>query len=373
MLLKPENQSIYKRQIALLLFLIVPAAKLLLLPTLISYRAKQDSALTVLIGCAIDFLLLYLVTVAIRIEPQKNLFSILKETFGKLGSQIIMVLLSLYFMMRAFPVIFEQKGILTHSLYQNLPFVATIVPYFIVLIYVATKGPRVLGRNADFFWIVFAIALVVLFFLSVPNGDFTNLLPVLYNGPSPVLEALYSNLIWFGDFTMLFCFMGRFAPEKKQTFKSLYISAIITSAIVVIFFATFTAVFGETSSKQIYALAKMSKYTAFLSNTGRFDWISIFVLLIGIFLNAAVMLYAASECIRQAFELRNNYLSGFICGGILFVLLALFGQQFPIVYDIYTKYLNYFIIIFQIILPLILPLLALRSRRKAKAEKEAAA
>ena len=58
MLLKPENQSIYKRQIALLLFLIVPAAKLLLLPTLISYRAKQDSALTVLIGCAIDFLLL---------------------------------------------------------------------------------------------------------------------------------------------------------------------------------------------------------------------------------------------------------------------------------------------------------------------------
>lgn len=195
MLLKPENQSIYKRQIALLLFLIVPAAKLLLLPTLISYRAKQDSALTVLIGCAIDFLLLYLVTVAIRIEPQKNLFSILKETFGKLGSQIIMVLLSLYFMMRAFPVIFEQKGILTHSLYQNLPFVATIVPYFIVLIYVATKGPRVLGRNADFFWIVFAIALVVLFFLSVPNGDFTNLLPVLYNGPSPVLEALYSNLI----------------------------------------------------------------------------------------------------------------------------------------------------------------------------------
>lgn len=85
------------------------------------------------------------------------------------------------------------------------------------------------------------------------------------------------------------------------------------------------------------------------------------------------MLYAASECIRQAFELRNNYLSGFICGGILFVLLALFGQQFPIVYDIYTKYLNYFIIIFQIILPLILPLLALRSRRKAKAEKEAAA
>lgn len=366
MLLKPENQSIYKRQVALLLFLIVPAAKLLLLPTLISYRAGPDAALTVLVGCAIDFLLLYSVTVAIRIEPRKNIFSILKETFGKTGARIVTVLLSLYFMMRAFPVIFEQKGILTHSLYQNLPFVATIVPYFIVLIYVAAKGPRVLGRNADFFWIVFAVALGVLFFLSVPNADFTNLLPVLYNGPSPIAEALYSNLIWFGDFTMLFCFMGRFAPEKKQTFRSLYLSSIVTSAIVVLFFATFTAVFGETASKQIYALAKMSKYTAFLSNAGRFDWLSIFVLLIGIFLNAAVMLYAASECIRQAFGLRNNYLPCFICGGILFVLLALFGQQFPVVYDLYTRYLNRFIVIFQVILPLILPLLALRSKRKGK-------
>ncbi len=370
MLLKPENQNIYKRQLALLFFLIVPAAKLLLLPTLIVFHAKQDAALAMLIGSAIDFLLLYLVTVAINIAPQKTLFSILQETFGKVPSQIIMLFLSAYFMMRAFPVVFEQKGILTHSLYQNLPFVATIVPYFIVLIYVATKGPRVIGRNADFFWLIFGVALVLLFFLSIPNTDYSNLLPVLYEGASPMFRGIFSNLIWFGDFTMLFCFMGRIHLEKRQTFRPLYLSAIVTSLIVVLFFATFTAVFGETAVKQIYALAKMSKYTAFFSNTGRFDWLSIFILLIGIFMNAAVMIYSASECIRQAFNMRNNYIPGFICGGILFFALAFIGQQFPLVYDFYARYLNYFVLVFQVVLPLILPLLALRARRRGERTKE---
>ena len=53
-----QSQTVYKRQLGLLLPVAVPASKLLLLPSLITHYAERDAAITALIAFLVDFCML---------------------------------------------------------------------------------------------------------------------------------------------------------------------------------------------------------------------------------------------------------------------------------------------------------------------------
>ncbi len=364
--IKPMQQTVYKRQLGFLFFVILPAAKLLLLPSLLAFHAERNAALSMLVGGLADLLVLFLVCLAIRIAPEANLGDLLQTVFGKVGARIFLGLYCLYFLLKAYPVIFEQKSMLNQTLYHQLPFLPTFIPYFIVLIYTACKGARVLGRNADLYWFFVACAFGLLLVLSIESADFSNLLPVLYDGPGPVLKGIWANLTWFGDFAALLAFLGkiRFAPQDKKKIWPILTGGAAAVGTAVLFMVLTVAVFGPTVVKQAFALTRISKYSAFLSNSGRFDWLAIILLMIGIFLNSSVMLYAAAESLRQIYGGKSSLLPTLICGAALFALLVVIGDNFTNAYEIYSRFLTPAAAVLQIALPACTPLLALRYRRK---------
>lgn len=364
--IKPIQQTIYKRQIGLLFFVILPAAKLLLLPSLLAFYAGRNAALSMLLGGLLDLLTLFLICLAIRLAPEASFQDLLRAVFGKVGAKIFLALYCAYFLLKAYPVIFEQKSMLNQTLYHQLPFLPTFIPYFIVLIYTACKGARVLGRNADLYWFFIVCAFALLLILSVESADFSNLLPMLYDGPLPVLKGVWGNLTWFGDFVVLLAFLGkiRYTSGDRKKIWPVLTGGAVAVGTAVLFMTLTVAVFGPTVVKQVFALTRISKYSAFLSNSGRFDWLAIILLMIGIFLNSAVMLYAAAESLRQIYGGKSTLLPTLICGGILFALLVLIGDNFTQAYQLYSQILTPAALVLQILLPACTPLLALRYRRR---------
>ncbi|MBQ2712194.1 MAG: GerAB/ArcD/ProY family transporter [Clostridia bacterium] len=358
-----QSQTVYKRQLGLLLPVAVPASKLLLLPSLITHYAERDAAITALIAFLVDFCMLLLIMTAHRLAPDKSVGELIEAALGKAGRAIVLCLVAVHFLLRTFAVLYEQLDMLNVTLYYKLPIVPTVFPFVAVLIYVVAKAPRILGRSGDLYFVPVLASFLLLLVLAIPHADFLNLLPVFYNGLTPAVKAIGSGLLWFGDFSFLMLFLGKIHPEKKGN-GVLIAGALGSIFIAVLFFALFTAVYGNAAVRHLHAISKISKYASFLSNSGRFDWFAVFVLLIGVFFQMAICLYAFSESLRQAFALKSHTALAVI-GGILLVIASIVtGRRFELFYRLAAQYLWPLFLFTQYLLPLCLPLIALVIRRK---------
>ena len=207
-----RSNSINLRQFVFVCVLVLLAMRVIIEPSILYIASGKDGYISYIFALAINLIGILICCFIITKYPGVSFSDVLKKCFGSVICKVILALLFVFFTFKIIYVDYIMQSFLTVALYEDLNWVLFIIPLYLVVGYIACKGPRVIGRLSEIF---LPIGLVVLFFtimLALKSAELQNLLPVLSNGAKPVLKGIYSGLGQMGQFLFMLIFMENLAP-----------------------------------------------------------------------------------------------------------------------------------------------------------------
>ena len=343
------TKQLKTRQICLFLVALMPITKLFMMPSLLAENAKEDMWLCALLNLTLDTLTLACVLHTCK-KSDKDFFSLLKDNFGNACACIIACIYALYFLLKAFLPLQEQKEFVKLSLYINMPTDLFFLPFFIVCFYLCLKPLRVFGRVSDILWFFTLSGFLILVFLSVSNVDWVALLPVGAQVLNSVTKGSFNTLNWWGDCAYALFFIGNFKHGKKANAKILLTFIACGFAVVLatmIFWGTFTSI----AFRQKFAMTELSKYTTVINNIGRFDYVGILFILFSCVFALSLPVYFACLLLQRVFNLEKKWIIPLIVNLVLIVLMLALNQKMNTVTIFFTKYMPIVFLIMGNLLP----------------------
>ena len=354
------------RQLCFIIITLFSVSKFYVLPAFVSGVSHEAGWMAISVNFIIDFLLLALCVFTVK-NMEKPLYDTSVSIFGKSLTNLTFILYAVYFIAKAFVPLMEQKNTISLTFYDSQPTFLIFMPFFIVSFYIAKKGVNAFARSVELIVWIFALALLIIFSLSIPAGKYQALLP-LVQSPSKVFKGAYFTMLWFGD-PVVILFLGDYLTEKRKLFKkttiSFIVSALITLGLIIVFYSIFQSI----AERQYYAPIKMSKYSITLSNIGRLDYLgSIMFSLVSIY-SITLPLLIACECINKAFNLNSgNFFIPLIISVIEGVLILIFQNEIFKNIAFMQKYFQPFFMVMSYLLPVIFACAVFIKNKRKKVE-----
>lgn len=353
------------RQICFFFVAFLPVTKIFLLPSIYARFAGADMWLSTLLNIILDVLSLTCIITLWKRFDCKGFFEILTESLGKTTAKIIFFFYFLYFLIKSYIPLSEQKSYVEVTLYENTATLMMFLPVFIFGAYLATKKASVLGRSADLLAIITIIGFALLFFLSISNAEFGHLLPIGVNGAGKITKGVYYALPWFGD-AVYFLFLMGDTRHEKGTVKKMLISYAVAGLIVVFFMILFYSTFSSIAVRQSFALTEISKYSIVINNIGRFDYIGIFCILLSGIFALSLPVYFAAMCLRKVFEIKQKLVVAIIISFVVFLVIVFTNEYLSGVQKFIETYLGGFTFLMNNVLPATFLLLRRKNAQSIK-------
>lgn len=110
----------------------------------------------------------------------------------------------------------------------------------------------------------------------------------------------------------------------------------------------------------------MTVFSISATNVGRFDFLSIFLLLFSQIFAIIFPLFAAVKCLERVFELKNAVVPTIAVNGLMLVFTVFFGNKLFTVLDITTNYLSYFLLFVSVAITALLLIIPRRKNEVLK-------
>ncbi|MBR1891157.1 MAG: GerAB/ArcD/ProY family transporter [Clostridia bacterium] len=321
-----EKNLIKVRQICFIYLAFTPVIKLLTMPSYIAEVSFEGLLLSFLIGCAVDALLLIIILNLSSGQRNATLYNDFNKNYGSIPTKIIFLILTVYYIARSVYPIFEHKLYVETTLYEMMPERITFYVFFIFSTFLSLKGLKILGRSADIAVWLTLVGLALALSLSVGSADYSNLLPLIPRDLAPVLKGAFRSGVWGFDSLYMPLMLGHFRAEKAYKTK-ITLSFIGGNLLVALVIATFYGIYGAVASGQNFALADMSVFSVIVTNIGRFDFVSVFLLLFAQIFAIAMPLQFATKSLERVLQTKNSTIPAVIVNGLLLLATAFFGRQ----------------------------------------------
>lgn len=314
-----KNNTINAWQTGILIFVLLFANKILILPSLLYEQAGIFSFTSLFVLFALEFLLIYFCYLLKKKFPTQSFSYLLKTYCGTFWKNLINFLFMAFFLGKTVLLYNVTYIFFVNTVYKDGSNILFLICFLPVIVYLAIVGIRVMCRTLQIFFPII-IAIVV---LCVIVGIFgINEIPLISLKPfGDYLSVFFKHFSAFGDSIILFLFMDKININKKQwkiVFSFASISAILVCAICITFIFSFT----YTSYMHPFALFEIMSYIKEYGGVGRVDIISMIVLIIFTYFQLAIYLLAFLESYRQIFKAKELY--AVITFVILFLLLMNF-------------------------------------------------
>ncbi|QEK13518.1 GerAB/ArcD/ProY family transporter [Crassaminicella thermophila] len=214
--------------------------------------AKKDLWIAIILAI---FMVLPMIMIFARLHyifPGKDLFDIFEICFGKFVGRIMMIVFTWYTFYWTADVLNNYAFFIRTVNLWETPKIIFIIILGILCAWGIKEGIEVLGRWAELFLIIVIIGIWVALSLLIPNMNFHNMQPVLYNGFKPVLKGAYSvftqPFVQTVAFTMAFTYLKR----KKSSYKVYIIGLFIGSILTFMISVTNILVIGIDEATRVY-------------------------------------------------------------------------------------------------------------------------
>ncbi len=318
------------RQFIFLSVFIFVSTKVLTLQPFVFEYAGKDAIWSIFSGTIIDFIILFAVLFIIKKYENLTLVQFLEKFFGKIITKILLCLLFLFILLKTVFLYQETHSLFTQILYEDFSIIPYIVPAFFVTGYLAIKGIDTIARSMEIlgFFVLFGVLVCAGTALGGFETGGQNILPFFENGIGPCFDGLWGQIFYRGNMLILLCFMGRIKFNKKFSLKVIGFNALFASIILAITLL-FYMIYGQSARYVEFALADLPQYDPFVSDLGRFNWLSVVVCTIALFLTSSALLYCMGLLGRWVLGLKRSI----IPVGIVVSLLALLGfvHQFSLI------------------------------------------
>ena len=267
--------KIKQRQLFFFLACIAPVGKLILLPSDLVFRAKNDLIFPALVNLLLQAAVIFLVLLLCKRE--KSLYSLLEESVGRIAATVLVILLSVFLLYAAIQPLNEQKLMVQSVFYDTLPSLVVFSPFFLFAAYLCSKPLFCLGRVWDILGPIAIVSFIGIIVFAIGGADFKALHPVGAAGAKGFLNGTAFTMSWFFDSVLVLSLVGKVEYKKGLAWKGL-LCYLAGAAAVLFFLAVFYAVYADLAVSRLFAFSKISRYFSGISVLGRIDYLFIYAL-----------------------------------------------------------------------------------------------
>lgn len=326
--------------------------------------ARQDAWIVHILAWASSFGLLTIYLTIARLNPNKTLVQILKNTFGKYIGGLISLLYIWYFIHLAAIVTLSFGGFAAITVYTQTPGIFINICSGLVLIYGLRSGLEVIARAVEVTIPMVLVLMVLITLIMIPDFNINNILPMMKQGMTPIMKGLFSNVTFpFGEL-VVFLMIFPFVNKKSQIHKYSYIGLGIIGFITLLTIVRDLMILGPD---MVYRLIFPFTVVAKLFPISIAP-IILFYNLVGLGVKVGILIYAASLGIAQVFNLEE--FKPFIIPLVIFNLALSEWLYNSIIEGLRwsNKYYAFYALPFQVIIPLILLVISFIKYKKTKKE-----
>lgn len=296
-----EDNSIYKNQLAVLVFILTFAFKMSRLPPEMAGVMGSSGTLVVCI-----YLLLELITfLFVYGFMKRGGLDAIDQNPSKIFKSLLVIVMVYYLAKTCLTTggtILFVIELLFDGVSARLICVTLLIPIF----YLAYKGMRTIARFSQICIWLFAFVLAFNYIFLKANPIFSQNLPLINDTIPKMFEKGSSFFLWFGDVTPLL-FIKLKKPHEKGT--AIAVALIAAFVLIIYGFLLLFALYGNAAPYINNFLVKVASYNQFADKLGRLDWSGIIIWLLMAMIYLAVYFWVIGEIGSRVFKKRNLVLS----------------------------------------------------------------
>lgn len=295
-------KDITKKQALYLLLICLIGTKFQRLPSFLSDVAGKGFWVVVFIYLLIDGIFLLLTLKIINLGNGATLFTVIEKTTGKVIAKIIFAILGIYFFMLSILPYESVHEVFADIIFDSLPWKFFALFLMIAMGAIAVSGLRNIGRLCQLLFYVIITGIVGLFLLGFFTSDLSHVLPLSDIIPKSIFEGVYKSSLWFGNFTILYVFMGHIKDEENKKWGGIKLSFFISFIFVTLSYVVFYGIYEHITPLKRNWLTKVSQFALLSLDIGRLDWFLILFAELATIITAGIFIYCSAKCFREVFN-----------------------------------------------------------------------
>jgi spore germination protein KB len=278
----------------------------LILLTVVISQARQDGWISSIIGTILGLIGIIALVKLLQSFPGLTLIEILFQHFSWVGKVIGILYLVYFFIMTILATRLFAEAY--KKIMVDTPLWAFVIIILLLTTFIVYSGLETLGRlNQVMLPVLVIIAIAVVFLTMGKEKDYSNLLPILGNGFTPVAQGSLSVMGWFGEFVIM-SMIFPYVQQPKKLVKTGVVAAIIT---LVFFLGPITgpiAMFGPVeAAKMTLPTFSEVRYIVAGEVINRFDAIAILFWTVGLMIRISIFFYGICLGTAQALKLTSYH------------------------------------------------------------------
>jgi spore germination protein KB len=336
----------------------------------INTSTKQDSWISFLISMVMIMPVIFVYGRIAKLYPDKDIFEISIDLFGKAFGKLIIILISVYALHHGALVTRNFSEFFQAVTLRDTPQLMIIIIFCFVAVYLVRSGTGALGRwSVIILPLVFImIAFTIIFALPVMNFDYVK--PVGGQGIKKIFYGSTRSFSFPLGETVLFLAIINSRREKDSPYKLFYYGIIIGGLVLTLAILRNLTILGCDNVSDSYYPSYLA---ARIINIGNFftrieGTISANFILAGL-TKVAVSLFAATKGAARIFNM-NDYKKLVIPMGLLMIALCDILYKSAIEMFLFIEVYFFYAIPFQIIIPVIIWIAAEIKMHREKVPEE---
>ena len=344
-------------QLALLYLLLIAGGKFLSLPSLLASDVGHDSWLAMCFSFLWDGICLGFLLWAIKLNSKANMdvSAILDKSVTKVVSKIILLIFFVIFVLRVNILLTSCYHMFSVTFDVSANWIVYVLPVAAVSLFAIQKGFNAISRASQLLFGLILLSVIALLVSPLMEVEFSSLLPVGEAGWGKILETSYTRSFWFSDYLFMFFVMDG-VKVKKHVFAPVLVAFGVGAVLTVLLNAVFVALFGSFAPNFDMAMSKIGVFSAASTQNGRWDWLTLSIWLISVFIKIIVFIFCAYKCLEKLVD-KNfanvNWIVALIV--TLTLMLPMFVSTETLLSTVVVWCLVPFTVV-QYLLPLLMPL-----------------
>jgi len=333
---------------------------LLFIPVIIN-RAGRDCWLSLLVAAPFALFIGYMVSTLSKWYPNQTIVEYAQSIVGRWLGMLFALAFLFYFFHDAALSIRGFGEFFTSAITPRTPILVYFSAIVVLAGYAVRAGLEVLARtNAMFLCTMIPIGILASI-LTHQEKDYANFLPILEDGPGPMLLGSLNLIALFSTFLVL----GMVFPQVGGARKLRGASVLTMGILIVMFLGPVTgpvAVFGgERGAGLSFPTYQMLRDIQ-IAELQRLDILAIFLWSLGSFSKISLYLYALTHGLQKLFKLDDYRSLVAPTGALLVAFSLLLSESFIGIYRFLQDIYPFYGIMMGFVLPALLLLVA-RIRR----------
>ncbi len=352
-----DEGKISAAQLRILMVTTVLSTIVLFLPSLVAAEARQDGWLSIIVGVAGGYIVAAVALALGKRFPNQSIIEYSEVILGKFIGKIVNLTMILFLIQTTSSIVREFGEFLVLAAMPSTPITVFIVVILLLAVYASTGGLEVIARINEVFFPATIVVISSIFILAAKDFEPGNLLPVLENGPVPVLQGASPTLLFFGEI-FLVAFLYPKINNPEQILKVTYQALAIAGGMMVMDMAVVLSLFVPERVSRLVIPLEMVKNIRIAQFIEHVEVLAVFIWISGVFIKITVFLYVTALATNQWLGLNRQRLLNWPLAAIL-APLAIYSYPGILALARFTYKISppYFLV-FELGIPLLLLIVA---------------